>query len=280
MMTLILVNNSFMERKEFCADIEDRAYQFGDGVYEVIRVYGGKLFALEEHLIRLWNSAREVMINIPFEKNHLGSNLVKLAEANKLENGIIYLQLSRGVAPRAHHFPQNAGPVMVGYTKRMERPLKSIKGGEKAITFEDIRWMRCDIKSLNLLGNVMAKQAAVEKGAVEAILHRGDTITEGSSSNFFIIKKGKIHTHPCNNFILNGVTRQFVVKLAGKLKLALHEDTFTVQQAYEADEAFITSTTSEVLPITGIDDHIIADGRPGSTTLLIQEAFEELIGIN
>lgn len=275
---MILVNNNFVERKDFCVDIEDRAYQFGDGVYEVIRVYGGKIFALDGHLNRLWRSSQGILISLPFEKDDLKKNLLHLIKLNNIDDGIIYLQVSRGVAPRIHHFPQDVKPLLISYTKKVERPYKLMEEGGKAVTVEDIRWMRCDIKSLNLLGNVLAKQAALERGAVEAILHRGNTVTEGSSSNFFIVSNGLIYTHPADNFILGGITREIVINLISKLKLPFCDRVFTVNEMYKADEAFITSTTSEILPIIDIDGRTVGTGVPGPVTRLIRSAFEEIIG--
>lgn len=274
---MILVDNSFVNRKDFGVDMEDRAYQFGDGVYEVIRVYGGSLFAMDRHLDRLWRSAGEISITLPFKKEELAGQLVELVKINGVNNGAVYLQVSRGAAPRVHHFPPDAKPLLVAYTKNVERPLKQIKEGVKAVTFEDIRWLRCDIKSLNLLGNVLAKQSAVEKGAVEAILHRGGVVTEGSSTNIFMVKGGTIHTHPENNLILSGVTRGIVVRLAKQLNITLLEEPFTVEEVYQAGEIFATSTTYEVLPITAVDGRTIGSGRPGPVTRMLQEAFEKAI---
>jgi len=277
---MILVDSSLVERKDFGVDIEDRAYQFGDGVYEVIRVYGGKVFAMGQHLDRLWRSCAELRMPLPFGKDELAARFGELMKANQLSgDGIIYLQISRGVAPRVHQFPEETRPLLVAYTREVQRPLQAMENGGSVITAEDIRWLRCDIKSLNLLGNVLAKQAAVEKRAIEAILHRGDTVTEGSSSNFFIVKEGSVYTHPLSNLILGGITREIVVKLAEDLKLNLIQQAFTVDQAYGADEAFITSTISEVLPIISIDGRSIGSGAPGPVTRKLQRAFEELAGL-
>lgn len=274
---MILVNQSFLERKDFGVDLEDRAYQFGDGVYEVIRVYGGQVFAMDEHLKRLWRSAKEIRISIPFQKDQLEAKLIELVKINNVNNGAIYLQVSRGVAPRVHSFPGGVQPVVVSYTKSSERPVEQMKEGVRAVTFEDIRWMRCDIKSLNLLGNVLAKQAAVEKGAAEAIMHRGEVVTEGSSTNIFMVKGGAVYTHQPDNLILAGVTRGYVVRLAKELNIDLFERAFTLNEIYEADEVFATSTTYEVLPVTGIDGRVVGSGLPGPLTRRLQGAFEKII---
>lgn len=280
MSKLLLVNNEFKERKDFGVDVEDRGYQFGDGIYEVIRVYENKIFKMEDHIKRLWRSARELQLELPFSKAELTGNLFQLVEKEKPGTGIIYLQVTRGVAPRVHHFPAGAQSLAVAYTSKLERPVDIIQKGGKAVTVEDIRWLRCDIKSLNLLGNVLAKQTAVENNAAEAIMHRSEIVTEGSSSNFMIVKEGKVITHPADNFILNGITRMTIKELAAKLNIPFAERTFTLKEMFNADEAFVTSTVYEVLPITEIDGKTIGSGRPGPVTSRLLKAFEELLSLS
>jgi len=277
MSKLLLVNNTFKKRKDFYVDVEDRGYQFGDGIYEVIRVYENKVFKMEEHLQRLWRSARELRLELPFSKTELADNLLQLVIREKPGTGIIYLQVTRGTAPRVHHFPADARPLAVAYTRTLERPVGALRKGAGAVTVEDIRWLRCDIKSLNLLGNVLAKQTAVENKAAEAVMHRGEIVTEGSSSNFMIVKNGEVITHPANNFILNGITRMTVKKLAAKLGIPFIERTFTLKEMFNADEAFVTSTVYEVLPIIEIDGKVIGSGRPGPVTRRLLKAYEELL---
>lgn len=274
---MILVDNEFVERNHLAVDMEDRAYQFGDGIYEVIRVYGGRLFAMDGHLDRLWRSAGGIRLPLPFKREELAAKLSGLVSINNLSNGYIYLQVSRGVAPRAHHFPAEVKPLLVGYTVTLERPLDLMNNGVKAITTEDVRWLRCDIKSLNLLGNVLAKQEALEKGAAEAIMHRGGVVTEGSSSNIFMVKDRGIYTHPLSNLILGGITRDVIISLAKELDIRVHEQPFTVNDLSTADEVFASSTTIEVLPIVCIDGQDVGSGSPGEVTRLLQAAFEKLI---
>jgi len=276
MSELLLVNNTIKERKGFGVDVEDRGYQFGDGIYEVIRVYDNKVFKMEEHLQRLWRSARELRLELPFSKAELVDNLLQLVAREKLGTGIIYLQVSRGTAPRVHHFPPGVQPLAIAYTRELERPVDILQKGARAVTIEDIRWLRCDIKSLNLLGNVLAKQAAVENNVEEAVMHRGEVVTEGSSSNFMIVKEDAVITHPADNFILNGITRMTVKELAAELNIPFVERTFTLEEMFSADEAFITSTTDEVMPVIEIDGKPIGNGRPGSITSRLQKAFKEL----
>lgn len=209
-MEYVIVGGEIVDREIATVDIEDRGYQFGDGVYEVIRVYNGKMFTAKEHLNRLQESAEKISIQIPYQPSELEEMLKGLIEKNGLANGIIYMQFTRGTSPRNHAFPHNVAPTFVAYTRKVDRPVSSMQEGIKAIFIEDIRWLRCDIKSLNLLGNLLAKQKAVEAGCFEAIQHRGNIVTEGSSSNVAIVKNGTVITHPANNLILNGITRQKV----------------------------------------------------------------------
>lgn len=273
---MILLNNQFYERENVNIDIEDRGYQFGDGIYEVVRVYNGKPFRMDEHSIRFERSARELKLRLPMTTKEINGQILQLIKENQLVDGYVYYQLTRGVAPRNHAFPSKESPVLVGYTKELQRPLADMTNGVKVVTVEDIRWLRCDIKSLNLLGNVLAKEYAVENGAKEAIQIRGNTITEGSASNFFIVKDGKLLTHPANNLILKGITRNVVEELAKKLDILFVEQEFTLEEAYQADEAFISGTTVEVTPVIQIDEKIIGK-EPGPITKRLQESFEALI---
>lgn len=272
----ILLNEDIIERDHVVIDIEDRGYQFGDGVYEVVRIYDDMSYTLEEHLTRLIRSAQEIGLHLPYTVDALAQLCQTLCVKNNLQNGIIYLQVSRGVAPRNHAFPEaSVKPLLVGYTKALTSPVKNMEQGVKAIVLEDIRWLRCDIKSLNLLGNVMAKQKAAEQGAFEAIQHRDSRVTEGSASNIFIVHQGVLITHPANNLILNGITRQRVLSIAADLNLPYTETIFTVDQLMQADEVFLTSTTNEITPIVEIDGAKIGPGSPGPITQKLQKAFTQ-----
>ncbi|GAB3061130.1 D-amino-acid transaminase [Virgibacillus ainsalahensis] len=276
-MNKMLFNNQIVER-ENVVNIEDRGYQFGDGIYEVIGIYDRKPFMMDEHLERLQRSANEIQMKLPYLLNDLKSKLEELAVANNVEEGIIYLQISRGAGPRWHEFPKaDVSPVLVAYTRSEERMTEVEDKGATAVLTEDIRWLRCDIKSLNLLPNVLAKQKAVEHDAVEAILHRGDIVTEASASNVFIVRGGELYTHPANNYILNGITRQKILQLCEEMGVTVNEKAFTVDEMLHADEVFVTATKSDIIPILKIDNHIIGSGNPGTLTLRILEAFRSLI---
>lgn len=275
-MNKILFNDQIIDR-ENRIDIEDRAYQFGDGIYEVIGVYEGKPLLMDEHLKRLERSAREVQLKLPTSTDELKSKLLELVEKNKLHEGIIYMQVSRGAAPRWHQFPAaDVVPVTIAYTREEERMADVEDQGGTAVLTEDIRWLRCDIKTLNLLPNVMAKQKAIENNAVEAILHRGDTVTEASSSNVFIVKNGELYTHPANNYILNGITRQKVIEIAEDVNLRVNEEVYTVNDLLDADEVFVTATKSDIIPILKVDDFTIGKGTPGTITKQILQEFRKL----
>ncbi|WP_206186464.1 D-amino-acid transaminase [Thermoflavimicrobium daqui] len=274
---MILYDDHLIDRSEVKIDIEDRAYQFGDGVYEVIRVYQAHPFCMDEHLARLERSAREIYLQLPYEIEKIKSLLSQLIEKNNLQDGNIYIQISRGTAPRQHGFPKESRPLIIAYAQPNQRPLQDLKQGVRAITTQDIRWLRCDIKSLNLLGAVLAKQAAVENNAKEAILIRDGKVTEGSSTNIFFIKNGQLWTHPANHLILHGITRQVTLSLAEKLEIPVKQEAILESQIPEMDECFLTSTTMEICPIVQVNDQPIGNGHPGPITRKLQLEFEKQI---
>ena len=272
----ILLNDQFLSRDDVHIDLEDRGYQFGDGIYEVVRIYNGVPFELDPHLVRFQRSADEIGLKLPMSLEETSSKITQLIELNKLKDGIIYFQVTRGAAPRNHAYPANTTAVLTAYTKEVPRPVEKLEKGIKVVTIEDIRWLRCDIKSLNLLGNVMAKQYAVDHGADEAVQIRDNIVTEGSSSNFYIVKDGKIFTHPANNFILNGITRMVIKDIANKLNIPFIEENFTFKEVLEADEAFISSTTVEAMPVIQINDHVV-NHEPGPIVRALQAEIEKRI---
>jgi D-alanine transaminase len=276
-MSTVLYNNEFIERSKAKVDIEDRGYQFGDGIYEVVRVYNGKFFELNSHIKRLYQSADEIKLKIPHSKEELSELLHLLIQKDGIDTGYVYLQYTRGVAPRSHPFPPQAKPVLTAYANEKPRPLEQMDKGIDAITVEDIRWMLCHIKSLNLIGAVLANQQAHEQGKGEAILHRNGTVTECSHSNIFIVKDVVLYTHPANHLILNGITRQVVIQLAKQNGISVVEEPFTLQELAQADEVFASGTTIEVMPIVSINDIPVGDGKPGMLTRKLQQLFSEKI---
>ncbi|MGG3466404.1 D-amino-acid transaminase [Neobacillus pocheonensis] len=277
-MKFAILNSQIIERSEARVDVEDRGYQFGDGVYEVIRVYNGRMFTANEHLNRFVKSSASIGITLPYTIEQLTQLLEELKEKNNLQLGTIYLQITRGVAPRNHPFPtEEIVPTLVAYTKEVGRPVESLATGVTTILTEDIRWLRCDIKSLNLLANLLAKQKAAEEGCFEAIQHRGQDVTEGSSSNIFIVKNGTVMTHQSDNLILKGITKDVILDLCLKNNIRVQERTFTLDELAQADEVFLASTTAEVMPIIEIDGKKAGDGQPGPVTRKLQELFVQEI---
>ncbi|MBC6300363.1 D-amino-acid transaminase [Listeria booriae] len=271
----VLVNNQLIERVEAKIDIEDRGYQFGDGVYEVVRAYNGQFFTYEEHIDRLYASANKIDLVIPFEKAELRELLEGLLKANNIGTGNVYLQVTRGIqSPRNHVVPElPLEGVLTASASEVPRDTTLFEQGRKAILEEDVRWLRCDIKSLNLLGNTMAKNKAHQAGAFEAILHRGEEVTEGSATNAYIIKDGTLMTHAADNLILSGITRQVILKVARDISVPVAETGFTLTDLATADEVFISSTTIEVTPIIEIDGKQVRDGKRGPITKKIHDAF-------
>ncbi|MBC2037631.1 D-amino-acid transaminase [Listeria booriae] len=271
----VLVNNQLIERIEAKIDIEDRGYQFGDGVYEVVRAYNGQFFTYEEHIDRLYASANKIDLVIPFEKAELRELLEGLLKANNIGTGNVYLQVTRGIqSPRNHVVPElPLEGVLTASASEVPRDTTLFEQGRKAILEEDVRWLRCDIKSLNLLGNTMAKNKAHQAGAFEAILHRGEEVTEGSATNAYIIKDGTLMTHAADNLILSGITRQVILKVARDIGVPVAETGFTLTDLATADEVFISSTTIEVTPIIEIDGKQVRDGKRGPITKKIHDAF-------
>ncbi|MCE3021848.1 D-amino-acid transaminase [Staphylococcus pasteuri] len=277
-MTKVFINGEFLNQDEAKVSYEDRGYVFGDGIYEYIRAYEGKLFTVKEHFERFLRSANEIGLDLTYTVDELIELVRKLLEVNNVKNGGIYIQATRGVAPREHSFPTPpVKPVIMAFTKSYDRPYEDLENGIYTMTTEDIRWLRCDIKSLNLLGNVLAKEFAVKYNASEAIQHRGETVTEGASSNVYAIKDGKIYTHPINNFILNGITRRVIKWISEDKNIPFIEETFTVDFLKNADEVIISSTSAEVMPVVKIDGEDVGDGKVGTVTRQLQEGFNQYI---
>lgn len=278
MMTTYFMDGQFTKHEEIKISIDDRGYYFGDGVYEVIKVYGGELFTADEHISRLFQSAAKIKLTIPYSEAQLIEMANELIDINKLVDGHIYMQVTRGSSPRQHNFPEPAVPAVVtAYSVVASRPVADMEKGVAVKSVEDIRWLRCDIKSLNLLGSVLAKEEAKEAGCAEAILHRDGIVTEGSSTNMFGVKDGVVYTHPVSNLILEGITRQVVLRLCAENGIPVKEQAFTLEDAFNMDEFFYTSTTAEVMPITTIDGRTIGSGQRGVITEKLQQAFKKQI---
>jgi D-alanine transaminase len=273
---IVYVNGRYVPYHHAQVHIDDRGYTFADGVYEVVTVSDGKFVDEAPHLDRLDRSLRELKIAPAMPRKPLQLVLRELVRRNQVRNGLVYIQMSRGVAPRDHPFPKNPQTQFVAWAKTLApQPAAFGEDGVKAVSVPDIRWGRCDIKSTALLPNVLAKQAAREAGAYEAWLVDSDGfVTEGSSTNAWIITgKGELVTRPLNSEILSGITRRTVIALAKGEGLQLVERPFSLDEAKAAREAFITSASSYVLPITQIDDKVIGNGKAGSLTRQLRTRY-------
>ncbi|MFX3660156.1 MAG: D-amino-acid transaminase [Ectobacillus sp.] len=277
---IVLFQGEFIDTREKQPAImlEERGLQFGDGVYEVIRLYHGAFHLLEPHLARFYRSMEEIEITPPFSKAELVKWLYELVEKNDFsKTGMVYLQISRGVEPRNHIYSSHTVPTLYAYVVERERPVAWLTDGIRACTEQDIRWLRCDIKSLNLLPNTLARTSAERKHCKEALFVRSGIVTEGSLSNFFLVKNGTLYTHPADHLILNGIIRQYVLSLCAKLQIPVQEELFGVRDVQTADECFFTGTTIEILPMTHLDGAAINDGNPGPITRKLQQAFQDSI---
>ncbi|MFC4559084.1 D-amino-acid transaminase [Virgibacillus kekensis] len=273
---IILAQTKFIQREDLTYPFEERGLQFGDGVYEVIRIYDGKYYLLEEHINRLFRSAEAIKLELPFSKEEITDLLLEMLNKNSMtRDGKLYMQASRGSAPRDHVFPGDVPANVYAYMQDLPRKTDLLKTGVSTITQEDTRWKKCYIKSLNLLPNVLAKQEAKENGCYEAILHEDGLVTECSSSNIYLVKDGNIYTHPATHRILHGCVRMRVEKFAEDLKIPFVEEAFKLESISDADEMFLSSSTSEVLPVTKVDNTVIADGNVGKITRQLQEAYEQ-----
>lgn len=275
---LAYLNGAFLPIAEARVSIEDRGFQFGDGVYEVIRTYAGRPFHLRAHLERLRISAESLRLAIPDSLSRLAEVVDEGLRRAALPETKIYLQVTRGVAPRDHVFPK-ATPSTVVMTFRGFTPMAASTQaqGVAVLTMEDLRWARCDIKSVNLLGNVLARQRAVESGVFEAILVRNGLVTEGSVSNVMAVERGTLYTAPTGPNILAGITRQVVLELARANGIPVREDALSLERFRAAEEVFLTGTTVEVLPVVRIDGQPVGAGVPGPVTRSLVELFQRAV---
>ncbi|CAN5830904.1 aminotransferase class IV [soil metagenome] len=281
---LVYLDGTYLRRGEARVSVDDRGFIFGDGVYEVIRASGGCLFTADEHLARLERGMRG--IGIPMHADCARDRLLAIAEHLLRENGLlegeatVYVQVTRGCAPRTHHFPApECAPTVYLSAARFTPPVQIRVVGASAITHPDIRWSRCDLKTLNLLPNVLAKQRAVEAGATEAILVRDGVVTEGASTNVFGMVGGELRTYPVANYILAGITRGVVIHLAAELGITVAERPILAEELPHVEELFITGTTTDVLPVVQLDGRPIGDGRPGPITNALGEALARRMGM-
>ena len=268
------LNGRFLPLAEATISIEDRGFQFGDGVYEVIRTYRGQPFKLNAHLARLDRSAQAIDLRQPFSSDQWADYVKEGLRLAAFPEAKIYVQITRGTAPRDHAYAPDLQPTVL-MTIRELQPLNAgiQANGVAVITMKDIRWGRCDIKSINLLANVLARQQAKDRGVFEAILVRDGQVTEGAVSNVFIVRDRNLFTAPEGAWILSGVTREVVLALARHEGLTVQERYCSEQELLEATEVFLTGTTVEILAVVQIDGKPIGRGQPGPVTLSLAKRF-------
>ena len=278
MPNIVYFNKKYIQFRDAKIPIEDRGFQFSDSVYEVVKIINKKMLDFDFHMRRLKYSTSELNFNFKVNSKLLKNIFQNLIIKNKLSNGIIYLQITRGVQSREHAYKKNLKPNVVVYTakKKFNLPNKNYKGF-KAITYPDIRWGRPDIKTTSLLANIIAAKEASKKGAYETILVKGKKITEAAHSNVWIVKGNKIITHPANKEILKGVTRTVLINIIHSLGLKLTEKEFSLKELYKSDEVFITSSGSLVTPITQIDNIKINNKKIGKITKALALNFYKSI---
>ena len=274
------VNGSYVPHGEASVHIEDRGFQFADGVDEVVACINGKMADERGHLDRLERSCGELSIPMPVARRSLQFIMRELLRRNRLKNANVYIQVTRGVAKRDFPFPADTPATLVLTTRafQFDNNVK-VKNGASAVTVPDIRWKRRDIKTTGLLAQVLAKQEAAESGAYEAwMVDDEGYITEGSSSNAWIVTRdGKLITRHATSDILRGVTRTALEKICAELQMKVEERPFTVQEAYDAEEAFNTSAVALVVPIINLDGHDIGDGRPGPVARKLYEEYRAYV---
>ena len=268
------INGAFVPLAEAKVSIEDRGFQFGDGVYEVIRTYNGRPFALETHLARLDRSAKALDLTQPYSSVEWTAHVLEAIRRAAYPEAKIYIQVTRGVAPRDHAYSAEATPTVVMTVREFHPLARSIQAaGVEAMTVEDIRWGRCDIKSVNLLANVLARQQVKQAQVFEAILVRAGLVTEGAISNVMVVHGVVVVTAPEGPRILSGVTRAVVLNLALTEGLPVQERFVSQSDLYDADEVFLTGTTVEVLAVVRIDGKVIGNGRPGPIAQRLAASF-------
>lgn len=279
------VNGRYRPYRDAFVHIEDRGYQFGDGVYEVCEVFGGRLVDERRHMQRLLRSLSELNIRLPMPLSALSVVLHEVVRRNKVRDGIVYLQITRGVARREHAFPSPAtAPSIVASARRLDRSQgeRLAQAGISVITLPETRWARVDIKSIALLPNVLARQAAREQDAREAwFVDRGGYVTEGAASNAWIVtREGTAVTRPAGHDILRGISREVARDALAAAHIPFEERPFRVDEALAAREAFVTAASLLVMPVVRIDGHVIGDGRPGPVSVALRQAFHRHVELS
>jgi D-alanine transaminase len=275
--SIAYLNGSFLPLDETRVSVMDRGFLFGDGVYEVIPVYGGRLFRLPHHLQRLANSLTAVRIDNPLTAGGWSAMLEELVERNHGNDQAVYLQVTRGVAPeRDHAFPVPSRPTVFAMSTPVAEAVETgSAAGVRAITLPDIRWLHCNIKAITLLPNVLLRQQALDADTAEAILIRDGDAIEGAASNIFIVEHGELVTPPKGPALLPGITRDLVLELAAANAIPVRESAIRAAQLPAADEIWLTSSTREISPVTHLDERRIGDGTPGPLWMRMIRLFQD-----
>ena len=276
-MDVLYFNGRFTTTDEPVIRVEDRGYQFGDAIYEVIKFLNGRLLFTDDHFRRMSNGLAEIEIPNPWTEDTFRAMTDELLRRTEFRSGIVYVQVTRGVSERVHFYPPDLEPVALAYTRRYGFPDAAKKErGISTITAPDSRWKYCNVKSVNLLPNVLAKRQAQRAGVEEALLVRDQEVKEGASTSFFAVRDGRLITHPADCSILPGTVRDHVISLALEGRIRVDERPVLENELFSIDEAFVTSTTLGVMPVSEIDGRIIGNSRRGEVTGKIQELFDQL----
>jgi D-alanine transaminase len=273
---MVFLNGRLLPIEEAKVPVLDRGFIFGDGVYELVPVYSRVAFRLDEHLARLERSLGETRIRNPYSRAQWRDIIYKLVDAQPFEDQGVYFQVTRGVAKRDHAFPKDAEPTVFAMSNPLVTPAKElVQKGAAAVSAQDNRWLRCDIKSISLIGNCLLRQLSVEAGAVETILFRNGNLTEASASNVFVVNRGVILSPPKTSLILPGITYDVVLELARANGLPLELREVAEPEVRGADEVWVSSSSKEVLPIVSLDGAPVGDGRPGPLFERMYQLYQE-----
>ncbi|MEA2162962.1 MAG: D-alanine transaminase [Thermoanaerobaculia bacterium] len=271
---ILYFNGRFTTTDERVLGVEDRGFQFGDALYEVFKFVGRKAIYLPEHYRRLEHGLRAIEIRSPWDETQFASVMRELIDRTSFDDGIVYIQISRGEAERKHFYPENITPTVVAYSRAFQFPdAAKREKGIRLITTSDLRWKHCDLKSVNLLANALAKKKAQRAGVDEVLLLDGDLVREAASSSFFIVRGSVLITHPLDEHILPGVVRDRVVALARDANIRVDERLVRTAELFEVDEVFITSTTLGVMPVTEIDGRAAGHAVRGAITARLQQTL-------
>jgi D-alanine transaminase len=270
------LNGKFLPLEQASVSVLDRGFIFGDGVYELVPVYSRVPFRLDEHLARLERSLGEAKIRNPYARSQWRAHIYRLIDAQPFEDQGIYFQVTRGAAKRDHALPKNVEPTVFMMSNPLVNPPRDqVEKGAAAVSAQDNRWLRCDIKSISLIGNCLLRQLSAETGAAETILFRDGRLTEASASNVFIVKRGVIQSPPKSNLILPGITYDVVAELASANDLPLEFKDIEEEEVRAADEIWVTSSSKEVLAIVELDGARVGDGRPGPVFRRMNQLYQE-----